>query len=61
MKYNSDLFQKYSNLKEQTSLINYLNQLKMIEEKKREEDDQLIRNFKKIEYQNFLMNKKVLI
>jgi len=31
-----------------------------MEEKKREEDDNLIKNFKKIEYQSYLMNKKVL-
>ena len=31
-----------------------------MEEKKREEDDNLIKNFKKIEYQSYLMNKKVI-
>lgn len=50
-----------NNLKEQSSLINYLNQLKVIEEKKREEDDQIIKNFKKMEYQNYLISKKVIV
>jgi hypothetical protein len=32
----------------------------VIEDKKREEDNEIIKNFKKIEYQSYLMNKKVI-
>lgn len=47
------------NSKEQSNYLSYLDRLKQIDDQKKLEENNLIKNFKAIEYQNHLLKKQV--